>query len=133
MIVGTGMDIVEIDRIRKIYDRHADAFARRILCDAELEEYKRDRFPVRFLAKRFAAKEAVSKALGTGFSAGINPRMICVGHNEAGMPVINLFEAARERAELLSAENSWISISDEKHYAAAFVIFEKKTNQTTSD
>lgn len=126
MIAGTGLDIVEIDRIQKIYDRYADAFARRILCDSEYEEYKQNHFPVRFLAKRFAAKEAVSKALGTGFSAGINPRMICVTHNEVGMPVIKLNKAAQGRAETLSVDNSWISISDEKHYAAAFVIFERK-------
>lgn len=124
MIVGSGVDIVEIDRIQHIYDRFAEVFAHRILCESELQEYNCNRFQVRFLAKRFAAKEAVAKALGTGFSGGINPRMICVKHNEAGMPVISMTGAAQERAAVLSVGSSWISISDEKRYAAAFVIFE---------
>lgn len=125
MIVGTGLDIVEIYRMQKIYDHFGDAFAKRILCKDEYEDYEDSRFPARFIARRFAAKEAVAKALGTGFSAGITMRMICVGHCESGRPIIELYDKAKERADSLGAENFWISISDERHYATAFAVMEK--------
>ena len=125
MIVGTGLDIVEINRIQLIFDRHKLRFAERILCDSEMQEYHASNYPVRFLAKRFAAKEAVAKALGTGFSGGIGMRMICVGHDESGRPLVELSQVAKNRADELGVSASWLSISDEKHYATAFVVMEK--------
>jgi len=124
MIVGTGLDIVEINRIQLIYDRHGVQFAQRILCESEMREYSESNYPARFLAKRFAAKEAVAKALGTGFSAGIGMTMIGVGHDELGRPLIELSQVAKERADQLGVKASWLSISDEKHYATAFVVME---------
>ncbi len=125
MIVGTGVDIVEIDRIQKIVDQYGDAFAKRILCENEHENYEKQKFPVRFIARRFAAKEAVAKALGTGFQAGITMHMICVAHDEFGRPIIKLYDRAKERADSLGVENLLISISDERHYAMAFAVMEK--------
>ncbi len=125
MIAGTGVDIVEIDRIQKIVDQYGDAFAKRILCENEYEDYEKQKFPVRFIARRFAAKEAVAKALGTGFQAGITMRMICVAHDESGRPIIELYDKAKERADSLGVENLLISISDERHYAMAFAVMEK--------
>ncbi|MCW8923275.1 MAG: holo-ACP synthase [Gammaproteobacteria bacterium] len=124
MIVGTGLDIVEINRIQLIHDSHGVQFAQRILCESEMQEYQESKYPVRFLAKRFAAKEAVAKALGTGFSAGIGMKMIGIGHDASGRPLIELFELAKERADKLGMKVSWLSISDEKHYATAFVVME---------
>ena len=126
MIVGTGLDIVEINRIQLIFDRHGLQFAQRVLCESEMQEYRENNYPVRFLAKRFAAKEAVSKALGTGFSAGIGMKMICIGHDELGRPLIELSHVAKERADQLGVAASWLSISDEKHYATAFVVMERQ-------
>ena len=125
MIVGTGLDIVEINRIQLIHDEHGERFAERILCDAELVEYHDSNYPVKFLAKRFAAKEATAKALGTGFSGGISMKMISVGHDDAGRPLIVLSGLAKQRATQINADASWLSISDEKHYATAFVVMEK--------
>jgi holo-[acyl-carrier protein] synthase len=125
MIVGTGLDIVEINRIQLIFDEHGDRFAGRILCESELAEYHASKYPVKFLAKRFAAKEATSKALGTGFSGGITMKMICVSHDDAGRPLIILSELAKARAAQINADASWLSISDEKHYATASVVMEK--------
>lgn len=125
MIVGTGLDIVEINRIQLIYDEHSERFAERILCELEMQEYRTSHYPVRFLAKRFAAKEAVAKALGTGFSGGIAMKMICIDHDDAGRPLIKLSQQAKERAEQIGMGVSWLSISDEKHYATAFVVMEK--------
>lgn len=124
MIVGTGLDIVEISRVNKIYDRFGDVFAKRMLCDDEYRDYENTKFPVRFIARRFAAKEAVAKALGTGFSAGLTLNMIGVAHDDLGRPIIELYDKAKERAQSLGADNFWISISDEREYAAAFVVME---------
>ena len=126
MIVGTGLDIVEINRIQLIHDEHNEKFAERILCEIEMLEYRNSNYPVRFLAKRFAAKEAVAKALGTGFSGGIAMKMICIGHDDAGRPLIELSQLAKERADQIGMNASWLSISDEKHYATAFVVMEKQ-------
>lgn len=126
MITGIGYDIVEVERIRKIHNKYKNVFAKRILSDAELGEYRKSSTPARFLAKRFAAKEAVVKALGTGFSNGIGPGMIGIDHDESGKPVIVLYKEAKQRADQLGANISWISISDEKSYAAAFVVMEKQ-------
>ncbi len=125
MIIGTGVDIVEIDRIQKIVDQYGDAFAKRILCKNEYENYEKQKFPVRFIARRFAAKEAVAKALGTGFQAGITMCMICVAHDEFGRPIVKLYDKAKEKADSLGVENLLISISDERHYAMAFAVMEK--------
>lgn len=125
MIVGTGLDIVEINRIQLIHDEHEEKFAERILCESEMQEYRDSHFPIRFLAKRFAAKEAVAKALGTGFSGGIAMKMICIGHDDAGRPLIELSKLAKERADQIGMDAAWLSISDEKHYATAFVVMEK--------
>jgi len=125
MIVGTGVDIVEIDRIQKIVDQYGDAFAKRILCESEYKDYEKQKFPVRFIARRFAAKEAVAKALGTGFQAGITMCMVCVTHDEFGRPIIELHDKAKQKADSLGVENSLISISDERHYAMAFAVMEK--------
>lgn len=127
MIAGTGLDIVEIERIRKIHDKYKSAFAGRILCDSELDEYRASKFPVRFLAKRFAAKEAVVKAFGTGFSNGISPTMICINHDNLGRPGVVFYKEARHRARQIGVDVSWISISDEKSYAVAFVVLEKQS------
>jgi len=126
VIVGTGMDIVEIARIQRVYDRFSHDFAKRILESSEYDEYEKSSFQVRFLARRFAAKEAVAKALGTGFSRGINPRMICVNHDDLGRPVIKLYKTAKDYANKLGVDTPWVSISDEREYAAAMAIMEKK-------
>ena len=125
MIVGIGLDIVEINRIQHIYEQHGDRFAERILCKSEMSEYRQSHYPIRFLAKRFAAKEATAKALGTGFSGGIGMKMICIRHDDSGRPLIELSQAAKLRADQLAVVTSWLSISDEKHYATASVVMEK--------
>lgn len=125
MIVGTGLDIVEIQRVQKIYERFGDVFAKRILSRDEYRDYEKSNFPVHFLARRFAAKEAVAKSLGTGFSKGLTLNMIGVGHDESGRPIIQLYDKAKEFASRMEVKNSWISISDERNYAAAFVVMEK--------
>lgn len=124
MIFGIGTDIVEVTRIQASLTQFGDDFAKRILADSELESYLQSHIKARFLAKRFAAKEAFSKALGTGLRAPATFQNIAVSHDALGKPILIL---ARELQTFLDAKNiqqTHISISDEKNLAAAFVVLE---------
>ena len=125
MIFGIGTDIVEVARIEASITQFGDDFAKRILADSELENYQKSSIKPRFLAKRFAAKEAFSKALGTGLRAPATFQNIAIGHDDLGKPI---FILAAELQLFLQAKNitqTHISISDEKNLAAAFVVLEK--------
>lgn len=122
-IVGIGTDIVSINRIKVIWDRFGFAFANRILAESEFIRLERARHPVAFLAKRYAAKEAVAKALGTGFRPeGILLKEISVNNNALGRPYLEFSgEAEREMARL-KVKESHLTLSDEKEFAVAFVV-----------
>lgn len=123
-VAGIGTDLVEIARLERALERHGQRFGERILGPEEREEWRRrDRSP-RFLAKRFAAKEAAAKALGTGFRDGIRFADIQVDHDALGKPQLRLAGAAAARAAALGVVRSAISISDERQYALAFVVLE---------
>ncbi len=121
MIYGIGTDIVDVDRIQQGIDRHGERYAMRILSDDELSEFQSSARPAHFLAKRFAAKEAVAKALGTGFRDGLSLRHISVGHESNGKPIVQLTGRAAQIAEQLGVGESHLSLSDELRYAVAFV------------
>jgi holo-[acyl-carrier protein] synthase len=124
MIFGIGTDIVEVARIKASIEEFGDAFAQRILAESEFASYLASAIKPRFLAKRFAAKEAFSKALGTGLRAPATLQNISVSHDALGKPVLIL---APELQALLQSKNithTHISISDEKNLAAAFVVLE---------
>ena len=124
MIFGIGTDIVEVARIKASIEEFGDAFAQRILAESEFASYQASAIKPRFLAKRFAAKEAFSKALGTGLRAPATLQNIAVSHDALGKPVLIL---AAELQALLQSKNishTHISISDEKNLAAAFVVLE---------
>ena len=124
MIYGIGTDIVEVARIEASITQFGDDFAKRILTDTEFSSYEKSAIKARFLAKRFAAKEAFSKALGTGLRAPATFQNIAVSHDALGKPILIL---ATELQTFLAAKNisqTHISISDEKNLAAAFVVLE---------
>lgn len=124
MIFGIGTDIVEVSRIEASIAQFGDDFAKRILADSEFVSYQQSKIKPRFLAKRFAAKEAFSKALGTGLRAPATFQNIAVSHDALGKPILVL---AAELQTMLLTKNitqTHISISDEKNLAAAFVILE---------
>ncbi|ADI30312.1 holo-ACP synthase [Methylotenera versatilis] len=124
MIFGIGTDIVEVARIEASIQQFGDDFAKRILAESELTSYLESHIKARFLAKRFAAKEAFSKALGTGLRAPATFQNIAVSHDDLGKPLLVL---APELQALLKSKNitqMHISISDEKNLAAAFVVLE---------
>jgi len=126
-LFGTGIDIVEIARIAKSYERFNENFASKILHDDELIELESATNKVAFLAKRFAVKEAFVKALGTGIRDNVHWRKMYVQHDEKGKPILMFTsEFAQEiQAEKLDVH---ISISDEKNYVVAqALIFEQTT------
>jgi holo-[acyl-carrier protein] synthase len=126
MIVGIGTDLVEIPRIERALERFGERFAQRILADSEYREYQRNRRPAAFLAKRFAAKEAFSKAMGTGLRYPVRWRHIVVGHDRLGKPV---FEYSDDLRPLLDARewHAHLSITDERGMACAFVVLESQS------
>ena len=121
MIFGIGTDIVQVVRIQRNLDRYGQRFVTRILGSAELGDYRTSPHPARFLARRFAAKEAMAKALGTGFSQGMTFRDISVGHDANGKPELHLEGRAAEFCREQGVGEIFISISDEREYAVAFV------------
>jgi holo-[acyl-carrier protein] synthase len=123
-IVGIGTDIVEIERIREQRERLGDRLARRVLTESELITYLQSKQPERFLAKRFAAKEAAAKALGTGIGRGVSFQHIHIDNDDNGAPLIRFTDGALARLEQLTGSRGFISIADEKHYAVATVVLE---------
>lgn len=125
MIYGIGTDIIAVARIEQALQRWGERFAQRILAQRELDDFLTRREPARFLAKRFAAKEAFSKAMGTGIRLPVTWRYIEVGHDRAGKPEIwphpHLASMMLERG----VAQAHISISDEKDVAIAYVILER--------
>ena len=124
-IVGIGTDIVEIERIRAILEHFGGRFARRILTSEEFHEFQTSKSPGRLLAKRFAAKEAVAKAMGLGFRDGLTFSSIGIAHDENGKPEVVYKGRAVALVRALGITGSLISISDERHYAVAFAILTK--------
>ena len=124
MIFGIGTDIVELERIRKLDS--LEKFADKILSLNELEVFKSqiDEKKVTFLAKQFAAKEAVSKALGTGIGKDIRFNQIEILRNSDGKPYLNHDGMITTIFNDLGITKTHVSLSDEKKYALAFVILE---------
>ena len=124
MILGIGTDIVSITRIRDTLDRHGAAFAQRILSDIELVALNDAKDPVAWLAKRWAAKEAFGKAAGSGIVSPLTLSGIGVGHDEAGRPLFVLNDTIAFHLQSRGVTRTHLTISDERDYAVAFVIFE---------
>lgn len=122
MVIGIGTDIVEIARIEKMLAKHPQAFAQRLLTNAELTELAKTLYPAKFLAKRWALKEAASKALGTGIAQGVSFTDMQIGHTKLGAPTLTLTGRSKQRADVLGIQNWQVSVSDEQQYCVAFVI-----------
>ena len=124
MIHGIGTDLVQLRRMRAALERHGERFALRILAVSEVEGWRAHRDPARFLAKRFAAKEAFGKALGTGVAVPATLHAVAVGHDARGKPEFRFDErlAAHMRDNGLRAH---LSISDEDEHIVAFALIER--------
>jgi len=124
MIYGVGTDVVEIPRIEKALARFGERFARRILCGPELERFLNHRLPANYLAKRFAAKEAFSKALGMGIHAPANWHGVWVRNLPSGKPVLGFSAPLHDLLAGKGITSSHLSLADEKSVAFATVILE---------
>jgi len=124
LIFGIGTDIVEVERIASSIEKFGDDFAKRILATSEMPSYLDSQIKTRFLAKRFAAKEAFSKALGTGLREPATFQNIAVSHDELGKPVLVLADVLQDLLMEKNIQHMHLTISDERNLAAAFVVLE---------
>ncbi len=124
MIYGIGVDLCNISRIKKLYEKYGEKFARKILTDKEYTQLKKRAKPEQFLATRFAAKEAAVKALGTGFSQGIWFQSVEITNQESGKPNITFHDKAKDECLKQSILSNHLSLSDEKNYVVAMVVLE---------
>lgn len=123
MIRGIGTDMVLVSRIEAAIGRQGDRFARRILTEAEWQRYAAHKQPARYLAKRYAAKEAILKALGTGLAQGMSWQHIQIDNDSLGAPVVTLKGVAAEHLARGGGGRMLLSLSDEREQALAFAIW----------
>lgn len=124
MIFGIGTDIVEYARFERIFARYGDRFAGRVLSRQEMSDFHASPDAARFLAKRFAAKEAFAKAVGSGMRHPVTLRRISVIHDGLGKPMLQFDEALRIHLAQLGISGHHLSISDERSMVIAFVVLE---------
>jgi len=124
MIFGIGTDIVRIPRMADNLARYGERFAARILTGVELAAFTDSAQQAAFLAKRFAAKEAAAKALGTGFRDGLGLRDIGVANDVLGKPLLAFSERAQKMLQKQGVGSSHLSLSDDSEYAIAYVVLE---------
>jgi holo-[acyl-carrier protein] synthase len=124
MILGVGTDIVSYARIEALHSRYGMRLAQRILSLEELAEYRVNIDPVRLLMKRFAAKEALAKSLGSGLRYPVTLQRISVKHDERGKPALAFDMELNAHLKQLGITRHHLSISDERDTAVAFVIVE---------
>ncbi|WP_374354642.1 holo-ACP synthase [Chitinimonas sp.] len=124
MIFGIGTDLIELARIREAYERHGARFATRLLSPGELVRLSQFADPVPYLAKRWAAKEAFAKALGTGIRPPVALAAISVGNDALGKPVFEFDEKVANFLAERHIHHVHLSLSDERSSALAFVVLE---------
>lgn len=124
MIYGIGIDVVEPHRVERLLEKYGDRFARRVLTPVEWPGYLKTAKPVFFLANRFAAKEAFSKAMGTGFRYPVTLQCISVVQNKAGKPGFAFHPCLQEMMDGLGVAGHHLTISDEQKLACACVVLE---------
>jgi holo-[acyl-carrier protein] synthase len=125
MIFGIGTDLVELARVQETYDRFGERFVERLLMDEERQLFERSKWPVRFLAMRFAAKEAAVKAMGTGFAHGMWIRDVGIVNNAWGRPLIIWSERGKGVCAELGIGEGHVSLTDEAGLILAFAVVMK--------
>ena len=124
MILGTGIDLIEVARIAASFEKFGERFVNRILLPAEIAYCLSHKRPAPFLAVRFAAKEAVSKAFGTGIGAALGWQDIEIRRRESGEPFVVLHGRGQELFEARGAKKLHITHSHTENYATAAAILE---------
>lgn len=121
-IVGIGTDLLDSRRIERAYQRRGERLIRRFLTPAEQQVWQQRGQSLNYLAKRFAAKEALAKALGTGIAKGVGFQQLEILNDEHGAPQVILHGAARQRMQQLGGRQALISLSDEGDWIQAFAV-----------
>jgi holo-[acyl-carrier protein] synthase len=124
VIYGVGTDLIEIPRVERALARFGVRFAQRILCEPELRRFRAHAKPAAYLAKRFAAKEAFTKALGTGIRAPANWHGVWVSNQRSGKPQLEFSAPLAHLLETRGIRRSHLTLTDESGMAAATVILE---------
>ncbi len=119
-MIAVGTDILEIARLEAVVGRLGERFVARILTPAEVQEYRDSKLSLRLLAKRFAAKEAIAKALGTGIGRGVSWQDMRVLHDLNGAPEVELSGGALVAARSRGGSRVLLSLADERDYVVAF-------------
>lgn len=125
MIEGIGTDLCRISRIEKSLQRFGERFAAKILVEEELLRFRAHRQPAAYLAKRFAAKEAFSKAIGTGMRYPVHWQNIAVSNERSGRPTIRCLGPLQGTVQARGITSVHLSLTDEPDFALAFVILER--------
>jgi holo-[acyl-carrier protein] synthase len=128
-VIGIGVDLVECARIQRSMDRFGDRFLHRVFTEGEIEYSMSMKFPARHLAARFAAKEAVSKAFGSGIGKAMGWRDIDVRKRPSGEPFLVFSGPAQELAVKRGVTSALITLSHTEHHAMASVVLEGATSQ----
>ena len=121
MMIMQGIDLLKIERIKRIYLKHSDRFLEKILTYKEIKQIKKHKQIYNKIASKFSAKEAVSKALGTGFGQGVKIKDIEILNLESGKPEINLYGKAKKKIK--NIQSSSVSISDEDGFVVSVATF----------
>ncbi|HYC48378.1 MAG TPA: holo-ACP synthase [Burkholderiales bacterium] len=131
MIYGIGIDVVEPHRIARLLERYGERFARRVLTEREWPAYKKTANPVLFVANRFSAKEAFSKAMGTGFRYPVTLQCISIVPNRLGKPGLEFHPKLQTLLDEIGIAGHHVTISDERSLACACVVLEVRSNGTS--
>lgn len=126
MIFGIGTDVLELARVERVYQKYGDHFVERLLLPAERAQLARTRRPVRFLAMRFAAKEAIVKAMGTGFSHGMWIRDCGIVQNSWGKPEVVYSERGARMCEQLGVGEGHVTLTDEAGLVVAVAVLMRR-------
>lgn len=129
MIFGVGTDIVELSRVEATYRRFGQHFVDRLLLDEERELFEKSRQPARFLAMRFAAKEATVKAMGTGFAHGMWIRDVGIINNPWGRPLVIWSDRGKRVCEQLGIGEGHVSLSDDAGMVLAFAVVMQRRSE----
>ena len=125
MIFGTGIDIIEVERIKNSIEKYSPKFEERVFTSSEINYCKSQGDPVKHFAARFAVKEAVSKCLGKGIRGALGFQDMEITHEDNGKPVLNMIGKGKELFQKLKLKSIHISISHDRTYAIAHAIAEQ--------
>jgi len=126
VIFGIGTDVLEVARVERVYAKYGEHFVKRLLLPAELEQLKLTQRTVRFLAMHFAAKEAIVKAMGTGFAHGVWIRDVGTVQNRWGKPEVIYSERGRHMCDRLGVGDGHVTLTDEAGLVLAMAVLMKK-------